>query len=348
MKRLFILAAATVALASCAKTQVVYNEEPQEIAFKTVENVMTKTNTSLGYWADGSMGVFAYKTGETNSYFTNAKFAKSNTEWVSADKDNEDNVMHYYWPFQGSLDFYVYAPHDGTFTCDRTTHKIKKSAFTNSAYGVGNSYSGTADGSESFYDYNCPDLMYGSTIIISEKTDNAVDVSLKHALALVQVKASATIGSVVKIQSMELKGTPGSANLTVTYKDDDSNNETPLKGTADWSNHSGTLDLTIVSTEKSVTNSSEQLGNEVLVIPGNAQTSFSIEYKLANSETVFTATLPLNTAGSPIWEPGKKYVYNITFGVEEIKFAPEVVDWGTGGVTAGSNGGVSVATYPQP
>ena len=322
MKRLFILAAATVALASCAKTQVVYNEEPQEIAFKTVENVMTKTNTSLGYWADGSMGVFAYKTGETNSYFTNAKFAKSNTEWVSADKDNEDNVKHYYWPFQGSLDFYVYAPHDGTFTCDRTTHKIKKSAFTNSDYGVGNSYSGTADGSESFYDYNCPDLMYGSTIIISEKTDNAVDVSLKHALALVQVNATATTGSVVKIQSMRLTGTPLSANLAVAYTD-----ATPYTGVAGWDNYSGTLDLTIVSSEQSVTNSSIQLGKEVLVIPGNAQTSFSIEYKLANSETVFTATLPLNTAGSPIWEPGKKYVYNISFDVEEIKFAPEVVEW---------------------
>lgn len=42
MKRLVILAAAIVALASCAKTQVVYNEEPQEIAFKTVSGVMTK------------------------------------------------------------------------------------------------------------------------------------------------------------------------------------------------------------------------------------------------------------------------------------------------------------------
>ena len=62
MKRLFILAAATVALASCAKTQVVYNEEPQEIAFRQVENVMTKggAGTSLGNWSNASMGVFAY------------------------------------------------------------------------------------------------------------------------------------------------------------------------------------------------------------------------------------------------------------------------------------------------
>lgn len=60
MKRLFILAAATVALASCAKTQVVYNEEPQEINFRAISNVMTR--------ADGDampldMGVIAYLGG---------------------------------------------------------------------------------------------------------------------------------------------------------------------------------------------------------------------------------------------------------------------------------------------
>ena len=344
MKRLFILAAATVALASCAKTQVVYNEEPQEIAFKTVENVMTKTET-LGNWKDGSMGVFAYKEGEENSYFTNAKFAKYGTEWVGV--DDLGNAKHYYWPFQGSLDFYVYAPHDASFTCDRTTHKIKKSAFANNDYGVGNSYSGTADGSASFYNYNCPDLMYGSTIITSAKTDQAVDVSLKHALALVQVNAKATTTGVVSIKSMTLNGTPKSATLNVTYSGPQ------MTGTPVWSEHSSeVLNLSIFNstTPTSITSTSEfiQLGNEVLVIPGNAQTSFSIEYKLANSETVFNATLPLNTAGSPTWEPGKKYVYNITFGVEEIKFDPEVVDWGTGGVTAGENGGVSVAAVPQP
>ena len=60
MKRLFILAAATVALASCAKTQVVYNEEPQEIAFRQVENVMTKGGgryipRKLERWLYGSL-----------------------------------------------------------------------------------------------------------------------------------------------------------------------------------------------------------------------------------------------------------------------------------------------------
>lgn len=342
MKRLFILAAATVALASCAKTQVVYNEEPQEIAFRQVENVMTKggAGTSLGNWKDGSMGVFAYKRGETSLYFGNAKFAKKTSEWIGVDSEND--VKPYYWPFQGSLDFYVYAPYDASFTCDRTNHIITKSEFANIDYDAENSYSGTADGSTSFYDYNCPDLMYGSTIITSAKTDQAVDVSLTHALALVHVRAKATTTGVVSIKSMTLNDTPKSATLNVTYSG------AQMTGTPVWSAYSSeNLDLSIIKAPSSPvsinsTDDFEQIGNEVLVIPGKPQTSFTITYTLAGSTTDLIATLPLNTAGSPTWEPGKKYVYNITFGVEEIKFAPVVEAWGTGGVAEGSNGGVSV------
>ena len=44
MKRFFILAsAAIVALASCAKTEVVYKDAPEEIAFKQITGVMTKS-----------------------------------------------------------------------------------------------------------------------------------------------------------------------------------------------------------------------------------------------------------------------------------------------------------------
>ena len=339
MKRLFILAAATVALASCAKTQVVYNEEPQEIAFRQVENVMTKggAGTSLVNWSNASMGVFAYKEGETNPYFTNANFAKHSTQsyWVG-------NGTQYYWPFQGALDFYFYAPHQETGASVSVADKVLTiSAFTNEDYVYVNNntpYVGSGTG----LNYNCADLMYGSEIITKSK-DQAVDnegisVTLKHALALVQVKAKAIPTGVVSIKSMTLKGTPADADLTVDYD----------TGSPSWIDASPTqkLDLTIFKTTTTITSATitesfTQLGNEVLVIPGQAQTSFSIEYKLANSDqdAVFTATLPL----SGTWEPGKKYVYNITFGVEEIKFAPEVVEWETGEVAAGSNGGVSVA-----
>ena len=79
---------------------MVYNEEPQEIAFKTVENVMTKggAGASLGNWKDGSMGVFAYKENSSDIYLENKKFTKYQSENYWAGKGTS-----YYWPFQGSL-----------------------------------------------------------------------------------------------------------------------------------------------------------------------------------------------------------------------------------------------------
>lgn len=45
MKRFFILAsAAIVALASCAKTEVVYKDAPEQIAFKQITGPMTKAD----------------------------------------------------------------------------------------------------------------------------------------------------------------------------------------------------------------------------------------------------------------------------------------------------------------
>ena len=104
MKRFFILAsAAIVALASCAKTEVVYKDAPQEIAFKQVTNVMTKATETL----TTDMGVFAW-TSETTpqNYFGLAKkFAADGTIWKA-------NPAQYY-PLQTALDFACYAPYSG-------------------------------------------------------------------------------------------------------------------------------------------------------------------------------------------------------------------------------------------
>ena len=100
MKRFFILAtAAIVALASCAKTEVVYNDAPEEIALSTVNMPMTKAFT-------GNMTVFAYLNGA--EYFGNTTFTQSGTYWKATQAK--------YWPASGTLDFLVWAPADPNLT----------------------------------------------------------------------------------------------------------------------------------------------------------------------------------------------------------------------------------------
>ena len=106
MKRFFILAtAAIVALASCAKTEVVYNDAPEEIALSTVNMPMTKAFTE-------DMTVFAYLDGD--AYFGNTTFAQSGTYWKAATAK--------YWPASGTLDFLVWAPADPNLTSTGATN----------------------------------------------------------------------------------------------------------------------------------------------------------------------------------------------------------------------------------
>ena len=96
MKRFFILAtAAIVALASCAKTEVVYNDAPEQIAFKQITGAMTK---AFGNYT--TLGVFAYQ--DSKKHFENYTFTHDGVKgWT-----NPDAV----WPYEGDLTFTVYAP----------------------------------------------------------------------------------------------------------------------------------------------------------------------------------------------------------------------------------------------
>lgn len=109
MKKFFILAsAAIVALASCAKTEVVYKDAPEEIAFKQITGVMTKA-TAL---TEGSLGVFAHQ--ETAAYFGNTPFNWDGAYYASTKT----------WPLEGLLDFTVYYPYIATADYAPTTKTL--------------------------------------------------------------------------------------------------------------------------------------------------------------------------------------------------------------------------------
>ncbi len=108
-KKLFFLAVAAVALASCSSDETVNSRatsEANEISFRPLTNNLTraaessfsKTNTSTQF------KVTAYPTGTTTTpYFAGVEFkGDGSTYWVSTSK--------YYWPNDKNLDFYAWAP----------------------------------------------------------------------------------------------------------------------------------------------------------------------------------------------------------------------------------------------
>jgi hypothetical protein len=249
MKRLFILAsAAIVALASCSKTQVVYNDAPEEIGFKTFTGAMTKAFVEWDA-ATSQMGVFAVQDGTTN-YLDNKAFKKHSTEayFVGADQA-------YYWPLGKTLDFVVYAPYTAGVTFDPATETL--------TWNVDNS--GT----------NQTDVLFGGKMHTAAKQSAAMEMPLKHALAQVVVNIKADQDGVVTINSLNVTGTYQKETLSVDYT-------VPATPAATWTTAGTTKDMELFS---SLALTTTDANNYCYVVP-SAQTSIAINYTLTGGSPV--------------------------------------------------------------
>ena len=292
MKRLFILAtAAIVALASCAKTEVVYTGAPEEITFKTYTDVMTKT---LGESAYDNMGVIAYQGDVV--YFDATTFEEG-TPWT-AEAGNER-----YWPATGDLRFVVYAPADGWTYAETTTPATKTLTAT---IPVGD---------------EVPDYLYASEQPVGNKTDNAagVDVDLKHAAAAVVLNFQGE-KDVVALTSVTLTGTIQSGTCNVDY--------TANPPTVVW-NTTGAPSVQkefLKDTDSPVAFSDSKPNQEYTtrVVPVTSQASTIVfNYTLNGSPASYT----IDAATLGAWDPGKKYTYTISIGATEIKVNPTVLGY---------------------
>ena len=296
MKKFFFCAAAAiVALASCSKTQIVYNDAPQEIAFKAVTGAITKaeqTDATL----DGTMGVFAFIHGERTSYFSNTSFSDKGTYWGGT-----PDPM--YWPVTSGLDFAVYAPYQ-----------------ENGASATSTTLTVATDNSENTTIDTQTDYLYGAAYYNNagagyKKNTESVPVVLNHAQAKVTVSftgANVTVTN-VKLDAPVLKG-----SYTVDYS------ANPVK--PDWTPDSANSAVTLISTAE-LTNDPAKAS--LLVVPETTST-ITFTYQIKGSDT----TLDYTITPAANWAYGTHYVYNVVVSPQEIKFDPSVsFDWTTGATT---------------
>lgn len=131
MKKIFFFAAmAAVALASCSNDEVVQTTQTSpanEISFRPFINNVTRAADitdgtastdlqGLGFWVTA----IHKKDATTTTYFDNVQFT-----WTST-SSTYNSVTKYYWPADGTLDFFAYAPTDegnDQITRDGTDYK---------------------------------------------------------------------------------------------------------------------------------------------------------------------------------------------------------------------------------
>lgn len=316
MKKFYVFAAVAIAaLASCTKSEVVYNQGQQEIGFRQFTGSMTKADgdpTNLSELVGGpqDMGVFAYiyNSNPYKLYFSNAKFVKpaSGNDWGGDPKR--------YWPLQDQLDFVLYAPYQSTDDATNTP-----------------SYTpGTKTLKVTITDNNTTpqkDYLYGKKFYANTSKptspSKSVPVVLKHALSKVTINVGASEDGIFTVSSVLLKNTYQNGSYVVSYTSDTDNksNVTPSGSPVD-------MEFVAPSTWQPTTTVTACTASK-LVVPSD-QTSIVITYTMKGSEAaaVLTASIDLSTGTTtPVWETGKHYTYNITLKADEILFSPTVEDW---------------------
>ena len=295
MKRFFILAsAAIVALASCAKTEVVYKDAPEEIAFKAFTGAMTKAPvTDDEFPTTQNMAVYGWNNDGKSKYFepnpTIFEYDNSQTAWIGSTSQ--------YYPATGALDFVAFtqAPTSNT---DHLAYSLT-----------------LADNKTAQHD-----LMASAYVAGKTKNSGKVTLPFHHTLSLVQVNFKCT-GTDVKIKSVELTETMQAGTVAVSYS-------AATDGTAPAINWTPSGSATSIScdTAKDLTAGSDYvLFAEFLAVPESTNDKkLNIQYVLNGN----TFTHPIDITNN--FAVATKYVFNITIGMTEVLFDASVEDWTLG------------------
>ncbi len=317
MKKIFFSLLAIAALASCAKTEAVYTEADSEIKLAPVTSLATKTvyNAIDGtaYPTAEEFVVNAYWN-ETTKYLDGVVFANKGQYWGGQDAT-------YYWPKNGALQFACYSPE----TVTGVTH-----TFENDLYNV--KYTQSSNTAETI-DFLIAPITVPYTA--QTATEN-VSVVFEHALSWITIKvkaANADAAAAFTIHDIIVEDAFTTGALAAEMGDGIQYDE--------WSGQDAAADYEVVKGKKialtTVATNVEENNNGVLngvVVLPQVPTTLTINYTQnkmegtpeLNSQTV-NVSLELDDETNNRWEPGKHYIYTVTFDLDEILINPSVADW---------------------
>lgn len=319
MKKSLILGVAVLALAACAKTQVISTESPTPITFKAVASNAVKADAQLEgdvLGTDYSMYVSAtqFKANgaiETAAYFKDAEFTTTDAPITVSSEYHANPQL--YWPIGNAvLDFVAYA-------MPTAKHGNPAADYSNEGSDVASMV--TFDNWNT-YD-NQVDLLYavknGATTATNAGAQS-VNFEFKHAQALLVFQAQVNTPGVITINSITMP------NLKVNGKFVIDNTKNVLN--AHWEDLAPIANKDVVApgADPAADNLGEaltaaayaQVGSSLL-IPQQPRINFTINYNIGANQMEYTVNLPRGN-----WEMGKKYIYQLNITLNEI-IATQVV-----------------------
>lgn len=307
-------------MASCTKTDRLYDDDMTEIAMRPVMSVMPKAPvTGTEYPAGASFGVVACYSSEYGDgqewaapssepllYIDNREFGKSG--------DTFSANPACYWPHSGSLVFAGYSPYnqdvDPSFDPSSKTLSIK--GFT-------------SDGQTDLM-YFLPELSNGYLKGLNTST-TPVPVSFSHALTLLEFNIKGIEGDEpIRLKGISLASYPRQGDFTVV-----------AGGTAGWSGQTSAAELSVYDSGSpddlkagALISADPGLTYRFLVLPGTP-VDITINYVI-NAVSDYSKSYTIEeTAQAAEWATGKKYIYDITIASKFIVVDPSVGDYADGG-----------------
>ena len=322
MKKIFFSFLAIGALASCAKTDAVYEDVQSEIKLAPVAALQTKANVLAaidgteyptaenfdvyGYWKNVGAGEI-YTDGA--SYFgeEGVEFVNKGNYWGGA--------KTYYWPKNGALRFAAYSPADLDLAHEQVGDVFSVDGYVQP--------SNTAE----TWDFLVAPTSESYTAMTAAEN---VSIVFKHALSWITLKVKAKdaeAAEVFTIKNVTINDVNTTAYFEASMLDGIQNEE--------WKNLGTPAEYVVFDGEQGVTGEAaviETTTAGTLVIP-QATTNVTVVFDqkgvngtldMTNMEV--TLDLVLDQDDEP-WKPGYHYTYTLIFGLDEILINPSVEDW---------------------
>lgn len=344
MKKLFfIVAIASAALVSCTKNELAPSAtEQQEISFAApVVGVQTKAPVygaiGTSYHDEEAFRVWSIWSKTTidawegKEYFSNvpATFDSELYGWTLSPK--------YYWPAEGYLSFVALSP-----STVATADYSEDYGFTISTWSQGDSETEITDlmystptFSRSKQNYTIIDTEHNNAK--DDDTDatyiyNGVDIQFKHALSYITFKVKTTSKyetTYFKLNSITLSSVYTTGKFV--QKDTDPWTEDTDASTASYIAYSNADGLPFDEAEVAATSPN---GQELILLPQalkKEQQQLTVKYHISTDGTNWieqNQTVDLFVEdGIEEWKMGKKYIYTLSIGLQEILLDPGVSEW---------------------
>lgn len=325
MKKILFSLLAVTALASCAKSGIVY-EPDCEVRLTPKVAPATRAGhlgviTSPDYPASENFDVYGYWSEDwADGNFVTYLVSETENSGVefTCQGDYWTGKTPYHWPKDGSLKFACYSP-----ATEKIRHDYPTDTYSKTGY------------EQPFETGRTWDLLLAPTTAAytAETASENVPVAFEHALSWItfQVKANDAVSeNVFDIHKVTIKNVCTKADFQVKMADGIQYEE--------WENQSDKKDIVVFDASQVVkqeTKDIETNAHGTIIIPQATEgTELVIEYtqlaipgstaELTNQRITLPLTLNPNRS---VWEPGKHYTYTLIFKLDEIRIMPTVKPW---------------------